>query len=167
LQVHPLEQVGRAREFALDPPDDLELSYAFLEVARLQKQYGDRLTLQLDVADRALIKHQPCRAFAIDTPDPLATASRPLASLVSPLILQDDGLIVPIQYGFAPHYALARLGDGDLHNAVQRWKRDRYPEFLALSRWVWAAMQPSPEHAPFTNWYSAIMRGSHHHAGYA
>ena len=164
LQVHPLELVGRAREVALYPPDDLELSYAFLEVARLQRRYGDRLTLQLDVADRTLITEQPWRVFAIDTPDPAAMASVPLASLVSPLILQDDGVVVPIQYGFAPQYAVARLGEAEFPAAAQQWKRDRYPEFLALARAVWRGLQSSAEHVPFTNWYSAIMNSSYSHA---
>jgi Fe-coproporphyrin III synthase len=162
LQVHPLEQVGRAREYELLPPDDLELSYAFVEVARLQERHRHRLTIQFDAADRALVKREPYRAFAIPTPEPEAIASLPLASLVSPLVLQDDGWVVPIQHGFAPRYAVARLGHGSFRTQAARWRRELYAEFLKLSRCVWGEIRDAPEHLPFTNWYAAVTTRSMH-----
>jgi MoaA/NifB/PqqE/SkfB family radical SAM enzyme len=159
LQIHPLEQVGRARDYELWPPDDLELSCAFIEVARLKKLYGARIALQLDVADRGMIAREPERAFAVPAPDAAALAERPLAALVSPLVVQEDGLIVPIQHGFSPAYAIGRLG-GDFRADAARWKETRYAAFLDLARGVWERMREAPEHLPFTNWYSAITEGS-------
>ena len=150
LQVHPLEQAGRARDYALSPPDDLELAYAFLEVARLQRRYGDRLTLQYDVADRTLIEREPCRAFAVPTPELPADAVPPLSALVSPLVVQDDGWIVPIQHGFSVGHAIGRLGDDAFSAQAARWKRERYPRFLELARRVWSEIPrgaaPPPLH---------------------
>ena len=156
LQIHPLERVGRARDYELVPPDELELAYAFLEVARLQERYRDLLTLQFDVADRALIERQPWRAFAMPTPDLEAVQQLPLASLVSPLVLQEDGSIVPIQYGFSPSYAIGHLGFGRFRADAAGWKRDQYPRFLELSRRVWSDLRAAPPHLPFANWYAAI-----------
>lgn len=153
LQVHPLEKVGRARDYALMPPDDMELAYAFIEVARLQKLHRDRLRIQFDVADRTLIAREPCRAFVIEEPDPAETDNAALASIVSPLVLQEDGLIVPIQYGFSPEFAISRLGGEEFRKDAAQWKREIYPRFLELTRLVWAEMRDSPEHLPFTNWY--------------
>ncbi len=156
LQVHPLERVGRARDYALYPADDLELAYSFVEVARLQEQYRGRLTLQFDAADRTLVEREPCRAFAIPTPDPATIEAAPLAALVSLLVLQEDGWIVPVQHGFARHHAIAHLDHGGFRAQAAQWKRERYPAFLELSRRVWDEIRDAPAHLPFTNWYGAI-----------
>lgn len=156
LQIHPLESVGRAREVGLQPPDDLELAYGFLEVARLQREYQGRLTIQYDVADRALIEREPCRAFAVPTPTAAPDDAVPLASLVSPLVVQDDGWVVPIQHGFATEHAIAHLERGRFRAQAAEWKRARYASFLDLSRRVWDELRQAPPHLPFTNWYAAI-----------
>jgi MoaA/NifB/PqqE/SkfB family radical SAM enzyme len=166
LQVHPLERVGRAAEYDLVPPDELELSYGFLEVERLQRKFGDKLRLQYDVADRTVIEAQPDRAFALPAPASPPDAAVPLASLVSPLVLQDDGWVVPLQHGFSTKYALARLGTGEgFRSQAARWKRERYERFLELSRRTWDALRPHPPHLPFTNWYAAISALSAETAG--
>jgi Fe-coproporphyrin III synthase len=160
LQIHPLEQVGRARDYELQPPDDLELSYGFLEVARLQRQYQGRLTLQYDVADRQLIAREPCRAFAGPAPATDVAGGSPLAALVSPLVVQEDGWVVPVQHGFGAGYAIAHLDLGPFREQAARWKRERYPRFLDLAGQVWADISEAPEHLPFTNWYAAITTAS-------
>jgi MoaA/NifB/PqqE/SkfB family radical SAM enzyme len=156
LQVHPLEKAGRARDYELLPPDDLELSYAFLEVARLQDRYRGRLIIQFDAADRMLVAREPWRAFAIPTPKVSEIEGKPLASLVSPLVVQDDGCIVPIQYGFSPDYAIAQLDRGGFRDQAARWKREKYAAYLDLTRNVWDDIREAPEHLPFTNWYAAV-----------
>ncbi len=161
LQIHPLEAVGRARESALDPPDELELSYAFIEVARLQRRYRDQIILQYDVADRALVEREPCRVFSVPTPAPSTAASMPLGRLIPSLVLQEDGWIVPLQHGFSTRYAINRLGEGRFRDAAARWKLDILPEFLALARKTWDEVGATPTHLPFTNWYSAISGASH------
>jgi MoaA/NifB/PqqE/SkfB family radical SAM enzyme len=159
LQIHPLEQVGRARDFALMPPDDLELAFAFIEVARLQAQFGQRIVLQFDVADRTVIERDPGRAFAIEPPE-AAPVETPLAALVSPLVVQEDGWVVPIQHGFSTSHAVAHLDRGPFLDQARRWKAQRHRGFLELSRRVWSQLRQAPEHLPFTNWYSAITQGS-------
>jgi MoaA/NifB/PqqE/SkfB family radical SAM enzyme len=160
LQIHPLERVGRAREYTLFPPDDMELAFAFMEVARLQAQYAGRLVFQLDVADRTLIEREPCRAFAVPTPDLAEIASMPLAALVSPLVVQEDGFVVPVQHGFGNDFAIARLGHGSFRHQAARWKREQYPRFLELTRSVWSDLRDAPAHLPFTNWYAAVTEKS-------
>lgn len=156
LQIHPLEQVGRAREYQLEPPDDRELAFAFLEVARLQARLGDRLTLQLDVADRSLIEREPDRAFAVPPPAAPPGADTPLASLVSPLVVEDDGWIVPIQHGFATEHAIGHIDEAPFAELAARWKRERHARFSSLARRVWGDLRTAPPHLPFTNWYAAV-----------
>jgi hypothetical protein len=157
--VHPLESVGRARDYELIPPDDLELAYAFLEVARLQDSYRGQLTIQFDAADRTQVALDPGRAFAVPAQDPAVVAQTPLAALVSPLVVQDDGWIVPVQYGFSRSYAVGHV-DGDFRADAARWRRRRYADFLRLTRRVWDEIGEAPEHLPFTNWYAAVTTGS-------
>jgi len=159
LQVHPLESVGRARDYELIPPDDLELAYGFLEVARLQDRYRGRLTIQFDAADRTQVALDPGRAFVSPPQDPDVAARTPLAALVSPLVVQDDGWIVPVQYGFSRRYAVGHVG-GDFREDAARWRRDRYVEFLRLTRRVWDEIGEAPEHLAFTNWYAAVTTSS-------
>jgi MoaA/NifB/PqqE/SkfB family radical SAM enzyme len=159
LQVHPLESVGRARDYELTPPDDLELAYAFLEVARLQETYRGQLTIQFDAADRTQVARDPGRAFAVPPQDAATAAQTPLAALVSPLVVQDDGWIVPVQYGFSRSYAVGHV-DGDFRDDAARWRRRRYADFLRLTRRVWDEIGEAPEHLPFTNWYAAVTTSS-------
>jgi Fe-coproporphyrin III synthase len=157
LQVHPLENVGRALRYSLMPPDDLELSYAFVEVARLQQLYPD-MTIQFDAADRTLIVREPWRAFAANPAD--INVDAPLADLVSPLVLQDNGTIVPIQHGFNSEYSIADLNGGGFRGQAERWKHEHYMDFAELARRVWEDLRDAPKHLPFTNWYSAITQRS-------
>lgn len=167
LQVHPLESAGRAAETGLRPPDNLELSYAFLEVARLQKQHGRRLDIQYDVLDRRAVRCDPGRAFAVAAPAPAeladggALAGAPFASRLAPIVVQADGWIVPLQYGFSPRFAIARLDAGDFGEQAARWLQHGYAEFLALARDVWDEMEDAPAHLPFSNWYARISGASH------
>lgn len=157
LQVHPLESAGRAAETCLAPPDERELSFAFLEVARLQRAYADRLVIQFDVLHRPLVRASPARAFADDA-EPVGG---PLAALLSPIVVQTDGWIVPMQYGFNPAHAIGRLGEAPFATLAERYVRDRYPGFRQLAARVWAEIEPAPAHLPFVNWYAAITRGSY------
>jgi Fe-coproporphyrin III synthase len=163
LQVHPLEEVGRAKaQLHNRAPDDLELAYAFLEVARLQQLYADRLQIQFDVVDRTVVRQAPERIFAHA---PLAVdqaAQQPLSELVSPLIIENSGHVVPIQYGFSHAYAIGDLKQGRLRQHAADWKASRYPDFSRLCRSVFDdLMQSSREETPFTNWYGWITQSSH------
>jgi len=105
LQIHPLEEVGRAKQFlSRARPDEIESAYAYLELLRIQALAGDTLRVQLDLIDRNLLRSSPSRVFA-DKPS-VDETSLSLSDLVSPLVIEADGTLVPIQYGFAREYAL-------------------------------------------------------------
>ena len=160
LQIHPLEQVDRARDYLLRPPDDLELSFALLEVARQQQQYRDRLTLQFDVADRQLIAREPCRAFAGPAPAAEQAMDSPLVALVSPLVEQEDGWVVPIRHGYGTAHAIAHLDHGTFQAQAARWKRQRHADLVELAQRVLSDIGQTPQHLPFTNWYAVITTAS-------
>ncbi len=160
LQVHPLEEEGRAgRELIGSAPDELEIAHAFVEAARLQKLYSGRLKIQFDAADRNLLAADPSRGFAIS---PLPNAEEAsLAELVAPLVLEHDGTLVPFQYGVAREFQIANATSPDFACQISRWKSAGYPKLLQLCSRVYDdCLSPNSFQYPFFNWYSAVLRHS-------
>jgi len=153
LQIHPLEEAGRAAErLPGGRPDGIETSYAFLLAHELQEQVGERLRIQLDLVSRQQLAERPACVFAEAGE---ADCGRPFAELVSPLIVEADGQVVPLEYGFTRELALGRLGDARLSDLMESWRRDRLPEFRRLCRHALAAITAVTE-TPLTNWYEAV-----------
>ena len=162
LQVHPLEEVGRASgDLPGCAPDALELARGFIEVARLQSEYKATLAIQYDVADVAVLASHPDRGFAM-TPfeSAEAAAAAPLAALIAPIIVETDGAVVPLQYNFSRAFALGSMTAGDLRDQFDRWKRGGFPQFLALCRAVHERLM-QPREYPFVNWYGEVLTASH------
>lgn len=162
LQVHPLEEVGRAAgELPGAAPDALELARGFVEVARLQKQYAGKLSIQYDVADLEVLRRSPERGYAAP-PRARCESVRavPLADLIAPVIVEADGAIVPLQYNFSRSYEM-----GDIHSNLREqlgaWKEACFPKFAALCRRVYDhLLEPGKAEFPFVNWYSEMLQAS-------
>jgi MoaA/NifB/PqqE/SkfB family radical SAM enzyme len=161
LQVHPLEEEGRAgEELGGAAPDELELAHAFVEIARLQALYSGQLTIQFDAADRHVIAADPLRAYAM-APVPQAVNLK-LGALMAPLVLEHDGSLVPMQYGVSRAFQIANIMQPDFCGQITRWKAEGYPKLLELCVRVYErALDPSAYRYPYFNWYSALLRGSH------
>lgn len=158
LQIHPLEITGRAvAQLAESSPDETESAYAYLEVDRIQKRYGDRLQFQLDLLDRTLLCGNAGRLLADAPPENLDEV--PLSDLVSPLIIESDGAMVPVRHGFSRHYALGNLHSTSLCRAARDWRRSRSAPFRALCRRVYDELL-RPTELPFANWYEVIARAA-------
>jgi len=154
LQIHPLEGAGRARETLPGfQPDEVRSAYAFLETLRLQSMLGDGLRVHVDLFDRAVLQSRPELVFAEDIPE--NTVESPLAELISPLIIQADGSLVPLQYGFASKYALGSLYEESLPELAAKWRLRVFPQFRELSRRVYR-QSVNPDVLPFFNWYEVI-----------
>jgi MoaA/NifB/PqqE/SkfB family radical SAM enzyme len=162
LQVHPLEEVGRAA-MGLDgsSPDDVEAAYAFLEAARIHGDADGSLRVQLDLADRERLRFEPERIYAqtrVPRPD------APLSEYVAPLVLEADGMLVPIQHGFPRRYALGNLHRSSLRSLGEAWKHDRWPLFHELCRSVHTELSAGSG-LPFVNWYEVLERRASARAG--
>lgn len=153
LQIHPLEPVGRAHDLLSESVPDLqENEYALLEASRLRDQYGDQIQIQLDLATWPAIHDHPEKVFAHDgSPRPDAL----LAELVAPLVLQADGVVAPLQYGFPRPWCLGNLKDARLHNLAKAWVSSHYGPFRALCRDVRDDVLRRPA-VPIVNWYSLV-----------
>lgn len=157
LQIHPLEQLGRARDGqAGESPDRSTASRAYVEATRIQQLTGSRLHVQVDLIHtgtyRCNAEEFVAEAVHIDSVDP---ESEPLASLVSPLVLEADGTLVPIEYGFARRYALGSLFDGSLGDLAREWKRYIYPSFQDVRRGA-MARATAPDAPIFANFYELL-----------
>ncbi len=119
LQIHPLEQVGRARELlAGQTPDTVENAFAHLEALRIQELAGDRMLVQVDVIDSSVLPANRALVYADELlPD---SDGAPLGELLSPLVIEADGTVVPLEYGFARAFALGNLHDAGLRELAER-----------------------------------------------
>jgi MoaA/NifB/PqqE/SkfB family radical SAM enzyme len=156
FQIHPLEEVGRAaEELPGRRPDAVECAFAYLEAERIRSECGDRLFVQVDLFHRDLVARLPERFNAEE-----AWAARErLADCVSPIVIEADGTISPIGYGFGRRYAVGNVRERSFGALAKNWIEGVYPEFRALCRSVYAeACKPSP--LPFFNWYEMLQAAS-------
>lgn len=152
VQVHPLEPVGAARKnLAGSVPDDQELGFAMFE-GLMQSAMQDGVKVHIDVARAGDIA-------ALDLPQPGADRAR-LGDWLSPLVIETDGLVGPMTYGFARRFALGSLADASLSALAASW--DERP-FVELCGEVRARLLG--EGRPFFNWYEEVRHAAARTAG--
>lgn len=159
LQIHPLEEAGRARErLEGSRPDGVESSVAFLLATQLQEALGDKLLIQLDLISRHHVRDSPGCFFAGGEPEDGSGegAERPLSELVAPLVIESDGTVVPLEHGFSRHFALGNLHQAGLAELAADWQRHRYPEFRRLCHAVFQDLGDDAR-PPLENWYALMM----------
>ena len=154
LQVHPLSLVGRAQQLLGDAhPDGLEFTHGFLEVERLRVVHAGRLAIQLDLMHRRVLAQHPDAVFAAPLVE-LGEGAR-LADLISPLVIETDGAVVPIEHGIDRRFALGNLNTSSLRDLARQWPRESYPAFRALCRQTYEELTDSSQF-PFVNWYEEV-----------
>jgi len=152
FQIHPLEEVGRAEiELAGRRPDEIESAYAYLAAEQLRHVHAGRLFVQLDLFHRDLLRQHADRVCAGDT----WCGETQLSKYVTPLVIEAEGTVVPLGYGFGRPYALGSLARERLRDLAPRWIAERYPAFRSLCRRVFAEAC-LPSELPFLNWYELV-----------
>lgn len=156
LQIHPLEEQGRAASELIDAtPDAIEGALAHLHALHIERAAAGGLFVQVDLVNRPTLLARPELLYADDTLD----AHAPLSHVVSPLIIEADASVVPLQYGIARRYALGNLREHRLARLAERWQQRGFANYRALCRAVWAAAS-APDGPPYLNWFDAIGRAS-------
>ncbi len=152
VQVHPLEPVGAARHnLRGSVPDEQELGFAMFE-GLMQSALREGVKVHVDVARAADIA-------ALDMPQPGESAPR-LGDWLSPLVIETDGLVVPMTYGFARRFALGSLAVDSLAALAAVWDARPFVELCADVR-----ERILGEGRPFFNWYEEVRHAAARSAG--
>ncbi|MBD0275298.1 MAG: radical SAM protein [Acetobacteraceae bacterium] len=155
LQVHPLSEVGRAAghggEGAASPelakPDVALAVQAARAAAAARERHAGRL--------RVVVDYMPW--LRVPTGGPVDEGAS-LADLVSPLVVEADGMVVPLAYGFARGHAIGDLRTARLVELADRWIASGGAErFRALVRNVSEAAA-APEAPALLSWADEVRR---------
>ena len=120
LQIHPLEEAGRARSTLQgQTPTDVDAAITWLLVQRLSDEYSSRLRIHLDFLNRDALRDFCQSGWTSGSVD--CSKSNKLADFISPLVVEADGTVVPLQYGFPRAYALGNLNDVPIMEMARRW----------------------------------------------
>ncbi|WP_375514270.1 radical SAM protein [uncultured Nostoc sp.] len=155
LQIHPLAEVGHATQSLVGyRPNPSILSYAYLKATRLRETLGDKLFIQIDLTHQDLLRLNPGSFFA----DELLKNEQDysFAELISPLVIEADGTVVPMQHGFDRNYALGNLNQASLAELTKYWRQERYRAFRELCQHVYQELI-EPNELPIIDWYETLM----------
>ena len=150
IQIHPIEPAGRA---ALLPPDEAPDETAlktYLIAERLRQVWGGRLQIDVDVAD---LLPFACNSDAQPACGSIVAVDD-LSAAVSPLVVEPNGDVVPLRYGFSRAFAIGNLYEAPIEALARTWLAVRARSFLALAREALAAAGRGP--CPFGNPYEII-----------
>ena len=157
LQVHPLEETGRARTAMKgSEPDHIEAAVAYLECLKAVVKHGHQMHVHLDIAHKGALAEQPERVFA----DARAGAiDCSFADLVNPLVLRADGTVVPLQHNFPRSFVLGSLARDRLCVLAKKWRERRHAQFQAACRATWREIT-AEDAVPLVNWYRAVQHSA-------
>ncbi len=150
LQIHPLEEVGNAAVMLQgNAPDATESAYAWLLA---QKKGNNDLKVQIDLAFSETVKQHPELVFASALPE---EKNKRFGDLVSPIVIEADATVSPIQYGFARNFAIGNLTQAPLRMLLKNWQTHRLPAFHTLCRNVYDEIACAPKPF-FFDWNNLI-----------
>lgn len=155
VQVHPLDEVGYAQQQMKGAsPDDIETAYAWLLGRRMQQMLEGKLSIQIDLISSEVLRANPTMVYAAPA---TAAAEARFADLVSPLIIEADGTVVPMQYGFPRAYALGNLKQARLESLMAAWRSQRQAAFYQLCGDAYASVTQASKPF-FLSWYDLVAR---------
>jgi Fe-coproporphyrin III synthase len=156
FQIHPLEMFGRAeltmRAHMLD--EDV-LARAYLLSFALIGKYNGRMKVQIDIVHRDQVLRDPACIYAIDLCDEVARA----ADLLGVVVLEPDGSVVPLAYGFSRCFTICDINKERFKTAWRRYAVTDYLEFRRLCR-VALDKISSPTMPQLFNWHDLIVHQS-------
>jgi MoaA/NifB/PqqE/SkfB family radical SAM enzyme len=153
LQVHPIEEYGRAlTDPGLQSLPQQQMATAALVVDCLRNIHEGRLLIQFDSLHRDALPVEPDEVARWKSD--LDRGHRFLGEILSPLVIEDDGTVVPLRYGFPRAFALGNLYRSNLDEMARDWMRRRSGAFCDLYRQVLLQVRVSPDR--FVNMYQLL-----------
>jgi sulfatase maturation enzyme AslB (radical SAM superfamily) len=146
VQVHPLEPDGVGAHLRASVPDSTELGYALFEATRLSVVHG--IPVQIDLVTQQDLRAAPER-FLVRPRDP----GSPLGHWLTPLVVETDGFVVPLSYGFGRDFALGPMHSTSLLALAEQWDAEPLRRMAADLH-----TQLIRDQVRFSNWYERMMR---------
>ncbi|MDJ0655698.1 MAG: SPASM domain-containing protein, partial [Xanthomonadales bacterium] len=157
LQIHPLEEAGRAAEELVGSrPDRRERDMACIVSELVRRKTAGTVKIQCDFASKSLLRDYPNRVVPPYDGD---AANQQLSNLASPLVVEWDGTVVPVQFGFARSFELGNIKTESLGRMAQRWRRLGFPVFRNLCQDV-QDLTVSAEFPEIFNWNEVICQAA-------
>jgi pyruvate-formate lyase-activating enzyme len=152
LQIRPVARAGRAKAMS----DGAFYSVAdrarlYLVAAALQQELEVRVHCDL-VPAQGLWRERGAYAALLATCED--SSQRPLADLVNPLVITDDGVLKPIAYDFDARFDVAAL-DGLSTERLRGYQEQRLAEFRDL---IGAALARLRDTADLVDWFDGCAR---------
>jgi MoaA/NifB/PqqE/SkfB family radical SAM enzyme len=146
LQLHLIEMSGRAMTDAAELAlDENQVSKAYIVAALLRIKYADRMHVHTDLLHRSQLP-APCDGTDV-------------ARALGILVLESDGTIVPLAYGFDRRFAICNIREQSLASAWEGFCRRVFPHYLGLRRALHDELSGSA--APdVCNWYEHMVARS-------
>lgn len=142
FQIHALELAGRAAG-RNDAPDRVLAEKIYIIAALLRVKYHERMAIHIDLEHRDVMT-RPC-----DGSDP--------AQALGILVLEADGTLSPLTYGFDRRFSLGSVREAGLGELWDRWLDNGYLRYLALRR-AFTAQVEQPAAREVFNRYEVMMR---------
>lgn len=159
LQIHPLEMAGRASsEMAEETPEDDTLAKVYVLAFALAAKYEGTMAVQLDALFREHLREEPELVYAGELEVSPEKASP--AQLVGLIVLEPDGSIVPMSYGFARDYRLCDVNTERLVDSWPYYLENKYHSFRAICQNVWYELS-APNAPLLSNWHEVVVSRSH------
>jgi len=159
LHVHPLAEVGRAAVELTDRSLGRgEMNVAWLAALHLAEAYREKLKIHIDLAEASSIATGMPELFGDVPTDIERLADFPLGRLLSPLIVEEDGTVVPFEYGIDRRCALGSISTERLSLLARRWRTS--PAGYAALRDRCAELQQAlaSERPAVIDWYAELAR---------
>ncbi len=155
LIIHPLENTGHAKARMKDSsPDSLESAHAWSLIEHYKTTLRGRLNLHLDLVHGKALELYPEQFFLGHQAGPLTGN---LAHMLSVLVIEPDGEVVPLQYGFHRRFSLGNIKEQRITDMVENWRNHLGPELHELSSRLHATREREVNPG-FINWYEEIGR---------
>jgi MoaA/NifB/PqqE/SkfB family radical SAM enzyme len=156
LQVHPLEETGRAQSgLAGKAPTDVDAAVTWLLTTRLSEKFAGRLKIHLDLVHRDVLVNYLFQLRAERLPASAQLPGARLADFISPLVIEADGMVVPLQYGFPRAYVLGNLNQASIAEIAQVWLGQSQSRLENLYSRT-ADLLRQPAELPFVNWFETV-----------
>lgn len=156
FHIHPLELFGRAEQTMRESvPDEDVLMRSYLLGMALLAKYQGQMRVQIDLIHRDQLLREPTRVYATEEYDIGCKA----AELLSVIVLEPDGSLVPVAYGFSRRFKICNIHEERFATAWDRYAVTGYSAFRRLCRGTFLSLA-SPAGPELLSWHDLIVRQS-------